>query len=293
LLGGSAPAILTDIAPDGVTSIGCRSLSFSFDATYMPEQVWVNGTTDYIYNYGAGIAQGTGFGDAPFEAGDPTLRQISVDAQSASVAQRLAVGAAYKHFGKRARIKITATFGGRLDEGPGHDSVIDGWRCGQTVPIIDSRLPAVLNGLTWTIHRVAGKLVVGNPTTRLYTVECGDAAIGRFYAKYRTQPKTIGAPRKPAYTHEIYFQNLSPLPGEAQTLVSQMLDSSKKPVRASGIPVDWTLVVTLGGVVHASDASLSPTSTITNADGQTAIIFTADSTTAGLKYVVTAATPAQ
>ena len=294
--GGSAPAILTDIAPDGITSIGCRALSFSFDATYMPEQVWVNGTTDYIYNYGAGIAQGTGFGDAPFEAGDPTARQISVDAQSASVAQRLAVGAAYRHFGARARIKITATFAGRPDE------QIDGWRCGQTVTIVDSRLPAALNGLTWTIHRVAGKVVPGHPELRTYTIECGDAAIGRFYAKYRTSPKTITAPRKPAYTWEVYFTNLHPAVGEVQTLVLQLMDSAKNRVRASGIPGNLSFLdpppgdglgITLAGAPVTSDATLSPTSVTTNADGQAAVTFTTDSAQAGLRYPVYCATPAQ
>ena len=288
-LSGAAPAILTDSSPDGVTSIGCRALSFSFDASYMPQQVYVNGTTDYLYNGGDAIAQGTGWGHAAFGNGDPAMRQINVDAQSASVTDRLAVGSAYTHFNQRARIRISATFGGRLDEGP----VIDGWRAGQTVTIIDARLPASLNGLAWPIQRVAGKLVAGQPTTRLYTIECGDMPIGRFYAKYRSAPKTIPTPRRPAYTYDIYFQNLAPDIGEVQTLVAQAKDSATKEVRVAGLPVEWTLVVKLAGVVTTSDATLTPTTGTTNADGQCAAAFTADSTTGGLTYVVTAATPPQ
>ena len=283
-----APAAITDDHPDGVTSIGCRALSFGFDASYMPQDVWVNGVTDYIYNGGDVIAQGTGWGAGPFDVADPGVRQISVDAQSASVAQREAVYAAYTKYNAQAKVKIQLTIGGRLDEGP----VIDGWRCGQSVQITDARLPASLNGLSWPIQRVQGSLKAGRPETRQYVLECGDMPIGSFFAKYRTNPKTIVTPRKPAYTWEIYFQNLAPAPGEAQTLVLQALDSSKKSVRAPGLTCNVTLTVTLAGAPFTSDASVSPASAVSNADGQVAIIFTADSTTGGLTYKVDAATPA-
>ena len=282
-----APAILTDDHPDGVISIGCRALSFGFDGSYMPQQPWVNGTTDYIYNAGDVIPQGTGWGDGAFGYGDTRKRQISIDAQAASVDARLAAGAAYAAYGTRSRVKISLTLGGRLDEGP----VIDGWRCGQSVTIIDRRLPASLNGLSWPIQRVQGSLKRGRPETRQYVLECGDMAIGRFFAKYRTSPASIATPRKPAYTWEIYFQNLAPLPGEVQTLVLQAFDSSKKPVRAPGLTCNVTLTVTLAGVLFTSDASVTPASGVSNADGQVAVIFTADSTTGGLTYKVDAATP--
>ena len=137
---------------------------------------------------------------------------------------------------------------------------------------------------------------------RTYTIECGDAAIGRFYAKYRTSPKTITAPRKPAYTWEVYFTNLHPAIGEVQTLVLQLMDSSKNRVRASGIPGNLKfydpppgagLGITLAGAPVTSAATLSPTSVVTNAAGQAAVTFTTDSTQAGLRYPVYCATPAQ
>jgi hypothetical protein len=302
-LSGAAAAILSDglggnPPVDGVTVIGCRGLSFNFDATYMPEGAYVNGVTDAIYNYGHVIQQGTGWGNGASYVPDMTMRQISVDAQAASLAQRLAVGSAYTHYNARARIKIALTCAGRTDE------QIDGWRCGQMATIYDARLPAAMNGLAWPIMRVAGALRPGHPELRTYVIEAGDAPIGRFYAKWRTSPKTITAPHKPAYTWEIYFSNLSPAIGEAQTLVLQLMDSSKKPVRVSGIPGDLKfyddpahggdgLGITLAGAAVTSDASLSPTSVVTNADGQASVTFTADSTQTGLRYPVYCSTPAQ
>lgn len=286
---GPAPADITDDHPDGVSTIGCRALSFGFDGTYMPQQVWVNGTTDCIYNGGLSVAQGTGWGDGPFASADPAKRQISVDARSVNVTQREAVGAAYTQYNDRARVKISVTIGGRLDEGP----VIDGWRCGQLVKITDARLPSSLNGQSWPIMRVQGSLRTGQPTTRIYTLECGDAPLGRFYASYRSGPKTLTAPKLPAYTWEIYFQNTSPGLGNTQTLVLQLMDSSKKAVRAQAIPGNLTLTVTKAGSPVTSDAVLTPLSVTSNADGQAAVSFTTDSTQDGLTYTVECATPPQ
>ena len=283
-----APAVLTDDHPDGVTSIGCRALSFGFDGSYMPQQAYVNGSVGFVYNGGAVIPQGTGWGDGDFATGDPRKRQISVDAQAASLASRIASAAAYTGYSARSRVKIQVIIGGRLDEGP----VIDGWRCGQAVTITDARLPSSLNGLSWPIQRVQGSLKSGQPTTRQYVLECGDMPLGRFYAKYRSGPTTIATPRKPAYTWEIYFQNLSPAVGESQTLVLQAMDSSKKAVRVAGLACNVTITVTLAGSPFTSDASLSPASGVSNADGQVSVIFTADSATGGLTYKVDAATPA-
>ena len=100
------------------------------------------------------------------------------------------------------------------------------------------------------------------------------------------------------------FSNLSPAIGEVQTLVLQLLDSSKKQVRSSGIPGDLKfyddpahggdgLGITLAGAPVTSDASLSPTSIVSNADGQAAVTFTADSAQGGLRYPVYCSTPAQ
>ena len=298
-LGGAAPASLTasSPAPFGTPpSIGFRALSFTFDGAYMPEQAYVVGDTDYVYTgpVTQAVPQGTGWGASSFDTADWTRRQVAVEARASSVSERVAVGSATTRYGSRARIKITATVGGRLDEGP----VIDGWRCGQSVTITDPRLPSGLNGLAWPVQRVQGKLVKGRSETRLYTLECGDAPIGSFFRKYRQEPRKrdlTKTAKKPAYYWEVYFQQVSGLGlAHAQTLVLQLCDSAKKPVQVNAVPGVLTLAVTDStGAAVASNASLVPASVTTNSNGQATTVFTTDSAQAGLTYTVTCSTPPQ
>lgn len=46
-----APMAISDVA-DGITAIGCRGLSFDFDGSKMPEQVYMNGATGFSYSNG-------------------------------------------------------------------------------------------------------------------------------------------------------------------------------------------------------------------------------------------------
>ena len=165
---------------------------------------------------------------------------------------------------------------------------MDGWRCGQLVTIFDDRLPAWLQGRQWPIQKLTGVLKPYK-NIRMMTIEAGDAAIGRFSQKYRTVAgQKKGVALQPTYTHEIYFMDLSPAPASVQTLTSQMIDSAKVPVRSQGVAVTWSMV-TEPGLVD-TPGSLSPTATVTNADGQTQTQFTMPST--GLRYKVNADTHA-
>jgi hypothetical protein len=265
----AAPAIITDTSPDGVTSIGGRGLKYSFDLTYGPQQVYVVGVTGFAYNGGAVISGGTGwaFGGSAI----PSARQILADGQAITAAQRFSIGATYISYSERPQVKIIVTIGGRLDEGGG-SPLMDGWRCGQLVTIIDARLPAWLNGRAWPIQKLTGTLKPYR-NIRTMTIECGDAAIGRFSQKYRTVAAAkIATPRQPTYTHLVYFADLSPAGGKVQTLTSQMIDSAKVPVRSQGVTVTWSLATEPGGA--DTPGYLSPTATVTNADGQTQTQFT-------------------
>lgn len=280
----AAPAAVTDVSPNGTTTVGGRGLAIHWDGSYAPQAVYVTGVTDYDYNNGAGyIVNGTGFGTVA-----PSLRQIAVDGQAVTQAERDKIAAAYAAYGQRSRLRGQVTVGK-----PATTTVaekIDGWRCGQMLTVTDARLPAGISGQTWPIMRVKGKLW-STINVREYELEFGDAPLQHFSARYRTSATRIVSPRQPAHVHQIYFANINPLPGSSQVLTSQMVDAAKKPVRGGGIAVVWTMVVTDStGTVVVGQGSIAALTSSTDTNGQTTATFTTGAT-AGLDYTVTASTP--
>jgi hypothetical protein len=287
----SAPARITDVTDDlnGSTVIGGRNLTFDYDSSYQPQEVFVNGINDFIYSGGYTIFQGTGWDDGAAEASTPIhpwFRQMSLDAQTSTVRERRAVARSYINYARRARLRGSVTVGKP-------DEAVDGWRCGQLLTITDARLPDGLNGHAFPIQRVAGKLHAGNDFIE-YTLEFGDFPIARFSQKYRTTPQRIATARLPATRHHVELPTHHLLPSESYTLYSQMVDHSGKPVRMSGIPVVWTLSVTDNAGAPVSAGYVVPIASpcVTDQHGRTAATLTTGSTT-GLHYHVTATTPAQ
>lgn len=278
----SAPAVISDVPGGG--AIGGRGLRFIYDATFMPEQCYIVGVTPFIYNGGDPKVQGTGWAGSRATA-DISKRQLMVDAQSITQADRDAVGQAFSRYGTRARIRGSVTIGGNLAE------VVDGWRCGQLLQIIDARLPDSLNGGLYPIHRVAGSLIAGRNDTRYYTLEFGDGPMPRFSAKFRSTTQKIVTPRQPAYRHKVTWDATRIDPGTTHVVTSQMVDPSDKPVRGAGIPVTWSLTVTdqFGPI---AEGSISPTSAITTPDGTTQSLVTIGPT-GGTWYDAEALTPYQ
>jgi hypothetical protein len=280
-----APAAITDVSPNGTTTVGGRGLSIQYDGSYMPQAVYVTGVTDYVYNGGNVLTNGTGWAGGITA---PSLRQIAVDAQSVTRQQRDKIGAAYATYGQRARVRGTVTVGKPLTSTV--IEKVDGWRCGQMLQITDARLPVGISGQSWPILTVKGKLW-STVNVREYTLEFGDAPRQAFSAKYRTTATKIKTPLQPAHIHEVYFSNLHPLPSTSQTVTSQMIDAAKKPVRAPGVPVVWSMTVTdsTGAVVTGQGSIVAITSS-TDTNGETTATFTTGAT-AGLTYDVRADTP--
>jgi len=294
----AAPAAITDTSPNGTTTVGGRGLSVHWDGSYMPQAIWVNGVTDNVITsietspgppptYAAGPEV---FGGSGWAGGlvAPSLRQVSVDGQAVTPAQRDKIGTAYDTYGQHARVRGTVTVGKPLTSTV--IEKVDGWRCGQMLTITDARLPAAISGQSWPILSVKGKLW-GGVNVREYTLEFGDAPHQAFSARYRTTTTKIASPRQPAHIHEVYFANFHPLPSTSQIVTSQMIDAAKKPVRGPGVAVIWTMVVTDStGAVVTGQGSIAAITSSTDPNGQTTATFTTGAT-AGLTYDVKADTP--
>lgn len=242
------PAIVTDHAPDHVTTIGFRDYFVEQDAAFMPEQPYIVGATDHVSADGNTVTyQGTGFRGR--QTRDITKRQILVDTQSLTEAQKDATALSYLQFNKRGRIKASVTVGSPEDN-------VDGWHCGQLLRFRDVRSPH--HGKAFPIHRVQGSLKAGNDF-RVYTIEFGDAPIGRFGQHYKAAPQRIARKRIPATEHKITFPTTHLRPNTAYTLYSQMVDTSGAAFRQAGVTVHWSMVVVGGqsGTVF-DQGSLTP-----------------------------------
>lgn len=279
--GYTAPAEITDTGANGTTKVGGRNMKFVYDATYMPEFAYVVGSNDFTYNYGLPIINGTGWGHSTAPGTDK--RQVLVDAQALDETTRDAIADAYTAYGSRARLRISVDVCGRPDQ------QVDGWHCGQLVKITDARLPTSLNEQLWPIMALEGQTVPGHRELRVYRLTLGDAPVGRFYAKSGYTPTAVNLtkPRTPAKVHQVTPEHYDIAGGEpAQTLVSQLQDTTGSPMAQPGVVVSWTMKITdiTGLVVTTSDASLSSASETTNNDGQTFVQFTSDSTRSDLYY---------
>jgi len=289
---GTAPARITDVHPqiNGSTVIGGRNLTIDYDSSYMPQELYITGVTDFIRNpSGSTYFQGTGWEGGGAGTGfhaNPVFRQMLVDAQSVTVHDRKAVGHSYINYARRARLRGSIVVGSPTE-------AVNGWRCGQMLTITDARLPDGLNNHSFPIQRVAGRLKPGNDFIE-YTLEFGDFPIPRFSQKYRTTAQRLATARLPPHEHVVHLVSPVLLPSHSYTVYSQMVDHSKKPVRMAGVPVIWGLTVTDSFDATVGTGSVAPINTpcVTDTHGRTAATLVTGATT-GLFYHLTATTPAQ
>lgn len=286
----AAPAIIADSLSGSGARIGGRDLFMEYDGSYMPERAYVTGVTDYIYNGGATIDQGTGWSrtvrHADMHNQRRRWRHVAVDAQAVTSDQRDAIAGHYERYGARARIKGSVTIAGRPDE------MIDGWRCGQMVTIVDARLPDALNNRAWPIQRVSGRMVIGRKELRKYTLEFGDAPIERFSQKFQQTPQRIRPVHHPAREHRVIFPTEHLRPSTTYLLRSQLIDHSKRPVRQGGLPVTWALSAVTAAGAPVATGTLTPLRNTTNAHGESTAELTTGAGTE-IHYHVTCRTSPQ
>lgn len=301
-----APAVLSDTPGSGTA--GSRGLSITYDGSNWPQQVYNVGQTPIVYNFGLPLYQGTGWytPGSPSHSADATKRQLLLQNGATTPTQLQTAAQAFLAYSMKATIKGTVTLGN-----PNDAVQSDAWAPGQSVQIVDARLPASLNGLYFPIQSVRGQLIEGSSDDlvtpvnnfRVYTLTIGDAPFGRFAQMQWTDPSKLTKPVVlPSQHHQIQVLDergnpligpVTPIPSTPMTLRSQATDPSTfKPVQTAGISVHWDIYAVRDqlGNDQTLQGTMSPTDTFTDNQGMSTSVFTPSAVT-GLVYFIEATTP--
>lgn len=299
----TAPANLVANPTLTTGQVGARGLTVTYDGSDWPQEVYVNGTTPIVYNFGLPAFQGTGWYPGSVygpHIPDPSKRQVIINAGSTTPDQMAAVGQAYLAYTSKAKIKATATIGN-----PDDPVQSDAWAPGQTTIIHDTRLPGALEDILWPIQQVQGSLVPVNDF-RVYDLQLGDAPFARFagmqWTAFNNNNKGPAAQNPlAARTHQIQVLDSSgapiigpvtPIPSTPMTLRSQATDPATfNPIQQAGLPVHWeiTAVRDQNGTDQTLQGTVSPADTYTDNNGQCTTVFT-PSAVRGLVYFIEATT---
>jgi hypothetical protein len=224
----AAPANIDNDTPDGVTSIGSRDLSWTFDYTSDTFEYYVNGGVGFAYNGGVTDLKGSGWWPS---TGGPSgaLPQAHLDAPSAvdSITKTAAA--------TRARTSgQSGILRGKLVVGNERHHP-DGWHVGQYLKINDVRLPGFLNGRYYVIQRVTTTLIPGQ-NWRVYTIEWGDAPIARLSSR-KAPAASTQPPALPGRVWEAAYSEFTPLPSSTVTVVGQLTGDDGTPRRVANVTV--------------------------------------------------------
>jgi hypothetical protein len=281
-----APADIDNEAPDGVTSIGCRNLSYDFDYSQGVKHFYVNGSLGFAYNAGVVEYNGTGWVNDGVEGGYPpaSVAQAFLNADEAiDKTTKLAVVARASKAVERGVLRGRCTVGNERHH-------IDGWHVGQLVRIRDDRLPDALNDRYYVIQKVTTTLI---PTVnwRVYHLEWGDAPIARSSSR-RYERKQEQA-QLPGRLWDIGGRDMYPLSGTTVTVVGQLVDDLGIERRVSGVIVKLKLEVwDTGGSLVDGIGSIAPDEVITDAMGRWETQLTVGSEV-GYKYRVSSISEAE
>ena len=254
----AAPANIDNDTPDGITSIGSRDLSWTFD--YNPDtfDYWVNGGLGFAYNGGVADLKGSGWWPAlPSGA----LPQAMLDAPSAVDAiTKSAAATRARTSGQQGILRGKLVVGNERHHP-------DGWHVGQAFKLNDVRLPGYLNGRYYVIQRVTTTLVPGQ-NWRVYAIEWGDAPIARLSSrKAPGSSATATPPALPGRVWEAAYSEFTPLPSSVVTVVGQLTGDDGTPRRVANVSVSleiltWDATNTLIAPVGSLSASVVTTDTM-------------------------------
>jgi len=271
----NAPAHISDTGDPG--TIGCRGLSVKYDGSTMPQAVYVQGATGFVYNGGAVAFGGTGWANNIF--GDlPTLRQVYLSDPVTTTDQRDAAGGRVLYRGSRPTLRGQLTVSGT-----------DGWRCGQVFTLTDARLPDELNGHTFVIQGVHLVNLIPEQDVRVYQIDWGDGPTQRYSAHKEDTPKVAW----PAVQVVIDAEDPVPQPLSTQTIVAHLADSAGLAWKVPGRTITWQVIGydTNTGLPVDGQGSIDPVTSVTDNNGVAKTTLTAGDQR-NISYFVYAETPA-
>lgn len=266
-------------APDGTTAIGHAGINFEFDGQTMPEKVYAQGATTFVFD-GENPEVTGGSGWVP---GLPnrTERQAYLSIPDAwdQTRRDLVAGSALLRAADpvmRASVEVR----GWMDPDTHQLESRDGWRAGMVVTIRDPRLSATMKSVQdFVIQRVGWSLVAG---TRLisYSLGFGDGPPSRGAQRRVNEIDKKPKPKKPIVTWVVDAKSVGDIaPDESRDLVFTPVNGLGEPWGPPGLPVEFraqaydsdTEVEVLG------QGSFDPDSTTTDDDGKARTTFTAGS----------------
>lgn len=163
-------------------------------------------------------------------------------------------------------------------------SGVDGWRAGQVVKIIDERLPSDMNGRYFMIQRVQAKPIEGQDV-REYTLDFGDGPVSRWSMKGDEKNDGRGLLPEPGTDIEIKVFDLSPGPNSTQRIQGQIVNKAGAPWRIPGKVVKWSVEAYNSSGARVQSGSLSPRTSITDANGRAYTKLTTGPETGYVYYV--------
>ena len=277
-----APYSLTDVNPDGVTSLWVNDLEIERDYTAYKDSLYSRGgrgiTPKSVQPGPPPYVDGVDYGGSWWVKDNIGQWQGIIDLPGAlTTTERDAIGS-----------NALARLGAGVVRCKGTVYGYQGFHAGQAVPF--TNYAAGIAGVSYPITRVHTTWLNG---IALVDLEWGDAPVGTIGQRRRSQ-----ATKTPqggmATQHVLSVDSVVPDPGKTVRVVSHAADAFGNPVATAGLTVNWSVTIydTSGNDVTASttDYTLIPASSVTDPTGSAYTDLTA-SMTKGLIYIMQADTP--
>lgn len=262
--------------PDGETAIGHGGITVELDGQTMPEVVYVQGKTTFVYNGGDVTTGGSGWYPDPPNRMQRQAYLAVPDAWDQSRRDIVAAAALERAGSEILRTVVKVV--GWLDPATGQLESRDGWRCGQLLTIRDPRKPYRMRlAERFVIQEVAWRQLEGTEVF-VYDLAIGDGPPQRS-SERRVNDIPTGEKAKPPMFRWVPV-DAEDLPdivaGSVVELVFTPNDRFDETVYPVGMPVTFRVVAyDEDENVVPDQGSCDPASTTLDTDGRARTTFTA------------------